>query len=57
MHVNVLHIADQYIHIEVCGLDHNTQYAATILYAFNQLEKRKELWKKVEYIGSTVNGP
>ncbi|CAK8575881.1 unnamed protein product [Lathyrus sativus] len=48
VHIKMLENDEQYIHTEVCELDQSTQYAATILHAFNQLEKRKLLWKKIQ---------
>lgn len=47
----------QYIHVEVYQLDNAMQYAATILYAFNQLEQRKLLWKEIEKLSNVDNVP
>ncbi|XP_058746338.1 uncharacterized protein LOC131619235 [Vicia villosa] len=55
VHIRVVNIADQYIHVEVCTLDRIIQYVATIIYTFNQLEKRKLLWKRIEALSMNVN--
>ncbi|XP_058746346.1 uncharacterized protein LOC131619245 [Vicia villosa] len=55
MHIRVVNVSDQYIHVEVCTLDRIIQYAATIIYTFNQLEKRKLLWKRIEALSMNVN--
>lgn len=48
---------EQYIHAMVFDLDHNLKYYITMMYAFNQLEKRKKLWIDIESIGSTIQQP
>lgn len=51
--VKVLKSADQYIHVEVYGLDQYLYYTVTVIYAFNQIEKRKVIWKEIETLGKT----
>ncbi|XP_058734312.1 uncharacterized protein LOC131606042 [Vicia villosa] len=55
--VKVLQMGDQYIHAEVNSLDQKIKYTTTIVYAFNQLEKRKILWNTIENLGTNLRTP
>ncbi|XP_058733883.1 uncharacterized protein LOC131605555 [Vicia villosa] len=57
VNIRVLQVEEQYIHIEVLGLDNRTCYLATIVYAYNQLERRLDLWKQIDSLGSNVTIP
>ncbi|XP_058783262.1 uncharacterized protein LOC131657933 [Vicia villosa] len=48
---------EQFIHVEVRGLDGSFQYFATIVYAMNQLNRRKVLWEQIDNLGNAINMP
>ncbi|XP_058763491.1 uncharacterized protein LOC131636928 [Vicia villosa] len=55
--LRIVQLGEQYIHAEVSDLNHNTLYCLTVVYACNQLEKRKVLWNVMESLGTNNNHP
>ncbi|XP_058722962.1 uncharacterized protein LOC131594771 [Vicia villosa] len=55
--IKVLQIEEQFIHVEVISMDNKTQYYATIVYAMNQIERRKILWEQIDKIGEHMDKP
>lgn len=43
--------------MEILNLDNKIQYYATIVYALNQLEKRKTLWDHIDRLGDNMSMP
>lgn len=55
--IKVVEMAEQCIYVKVYGINQQLQYSATSIYAFNQLEKRKKLWKDNERLGRNMKHP
>ncbi|XP_058776279.1 uncharacterized protein LOC131650591 [Vicia villosa] len=55
--VKVLTVEEQFIHIDVQHRDNKRHYLATIVYALNQLEKRKILWEHIDRLGDSIHLP
>lgn len=55
--VKVVQMDEHHIHAKVYDLDQKLHYCLTVVYSFNQLEKRKVLWKTMESLGSNVPYP
>lgn len=55
--VRVQRIEEQFIHAEVYGLDQQLQYHVTIIYASNKWDKRINLWKDIEHMGTNITHP
>lgn len=51
----VIHTSTQFMHTKICGLNGEILYLVTMVYAYNQLELRKQLWQDITQlqIGST----
>ena len=57
VNLKLIQIDEQFIHVEIYSLDQSLKFVALVIYAFNQLDRRKELWNKIEDIGRNLNGP
>lgn len=55
--IKVIDYAEQFMQAEVYGRDKKLIYNITIIYAFNQLEKRRQLWKTIENLGEQDEYP
>lgn len=55
--INLLHTEEQFIHVEVLSLNNKLQYYVTIVYAMNQIERRRVLWEKIDSLGDNINHP
>ncbi|XP_058727038.1 uncharacterized protein LOC131598458 [Vicia villosa] len=55
--VTLLQKEEQFIHLDVISADKRIHYLATIVYAMNQLERRKCLWEQIENLGTNTSIP
>lgn len=54
--INLECCTDQHIHCRVQSIDGKMKFNMTVVYALNQLDRRKQLWKDIEQI-ATFNEP
>ena len=57
VNLKLIQTDEQFIHVEIYSLGQSLKFVALVIYAFNQLDRRKELWNKIEDIGRNLNGP
>ncbi|KAL5137396.1 Transposon TX1 uncharacterized protein [Glycine soja] len=57
VNLKLIQTDEQFIHVEIYSLDQSLKFVSLVIYAFNQLDRRKELWNKIEDIGRNLNGP
>ncbi|XP_058750195.1 uncharacterized protein LOC131623214 [Vicia villosa] len=57
VNIQTVSMTDQMIHCGLYGRDGKFVQWLTAMYAANQLERRKELWKDIERLGSNQQGP
>ncbi|XP_058768939.1 uncharacterized protein LOC131642737 [Vicia villosa] len=55
--LQVIHTSAQYMHMEVYGLNGGRQVVIIVVYAFNQLDRRRTLWHDLEAIGQGIQDP
>lgn len=54
--VNILHVSDQCIHLYVNNIAMRKDFTLTVVYAFNDNEGRKSLWKDLSDSHKNVRG-
>lgn len=55
--LQLIHTSGQHMHMEVYDLADNLQVLITVVYAYNQLDRRRTLWQDGESIGQGIHVP
>ncbi|XP_058726469.1 uncharacterized protein LOC131597821 [Vicia villosa] len=55
--INMLQLEEKFIHLDVMSLDNKIHYYATIVYAMNQIDRRRILWEQIDTLGNNINLP
>lgn len=57
MNIKLVRSTNQMIHCGIYDLNGNLRYWMIVIYALNQLEQRKMLWKDIEDLNCQQQGP